>query len=444
MIYRNTPIYSGVFKVWTVALAFTLFPLTLSADETATATSADDDSIVEIESASKTQTLVADPEAPVEVDPERIKKVKETKKPVDKQVKPKAEQLEPFMMMEKSFAPGVRDTVFWPVMINSLQFNIPVIVAHGARQGPVMCMTAAVHGDELNGIEIARRVIYGLDPEKLAGTVVAVPIVNMEGFMKQQRYMADRRDMNRFFPGDPNGVTPARFAYALMEMVIQHCDALIDLHTGSFYRTNLPQLRADLKDEKVARMVTRFGGMTVLQSAGKPGMLRNAAVAMGIPAVTMEVGGPLSLELEAVEFGVKAINTFLGELGMTKRLSFWKAPQPVFYESQWVMSNHSGILLASVKLGDKVKDGEVLAEIINPVTNAKEKVKAPYAGTVLGMAVNQFVSPGFVIFRIGKETTESELRDEAIKDETEAARATTSKALDKMIDNEERPAGTNW
>lgn len=129
---------------------------------------------------------------------------------------------------------------------------------------------------------------------------------------------------------------------------------------------------------------------------------------------------------------------------MTKRLSFWSTPQPVFYESQWVMSNHSGILLSSVELGDKVKDGEVMAQVINPVTNVSEDVKAPYAGTVLGMAVNQFVSPGFVIFRIGKETTETELRDEAIKGEGKAP--STDKSLDQLIDNEEdhTPAGANW
>ncbi|MCL6417293.1 succinylglutamate desuccinylase/aspartoacylase family protein [Aestuariirhabdus sp. Z084] len=357
-----------------------------------------------------------------------------TPEPIKDQVQPRAEQDQSFRIMDKEFAPGTRDTVTWPVSINSVEFRVPVVVAHGARKGPVMCMTAALHGDELNGIEIARQVIYGLEPESLAGTVVAVPIVNMEGFMKQQRYMADRRDLNRFFPGNPDGVTPARYAHGLFQNVIVHCDGLIDLHTGSYYRTNLPQLRADLRNDSVAKMVALFGGMTVLQSEGNPGMLRNAAVDAGIPAVTMEVGGPLSLEPEAVEFGVKAIKTFFGELGMTRSFSFWSTPQPVFYESEWVMSDYSGILLARVKLGDKVKENEVIGEVINPVTNSSRDVIAPYPGTVLGMAVNQFVSPGYVIFRIGKQRTEDELREDALKVGDQPR--STSKELDQMADRE--------
>ncbi|WP_426416628.1 succinylglutamate desuccinylase/aspartoacylase family protein [Aestuariirhabdus sp. LZHN29] len=354
--------------------------------------------------------------------------------PIESKIKPRAAQEQAFEMMGKSFAPGIRDTVTWPVSINSVQFQVPVVVAHGARKGPVMCMTAALHGDELNGIEIARQVIYGLELDSLAGTVVAVPIVNMEGFMKQQRYMADRRDLNRFFPGNPEGVTPARYAHGLFQNVILKCDALIDLHTGSYYRTNLPQLRADLKDERVAEMVARFGGMTVLQSAGNPGMLRNAAVDAGIPAVTMEVGGPLSLDPEAVEYGVKAIKTFFGELGMTRSFRFWSTPQPVFFESEWVLSDYSGILLSKVKLGDKVREGEVIADVINPVTNSNREVVAPYAGTVLGMAVNQFVSPGYVIFRIGKQRTEDELREGALKEADQPE--TIAKELDRMDDSE--------
>ncbi|RRJ84253.1 succinylglutamate desuccinylase [Aestuariirhabdus litorea] len=360
---------------------------------------------------------------------------KPSAEPIEQQVKPRAAQDKPFEILGQSIAPGSREPVTWPVSINSIQFQVPVVVAHGGRQGPVMCITAALHGDELNGIEIARQVIYGLEPDTLAGTLVVVPIVNMEGFMKQERYMADRRDLNRFFPGDPKGVTPARYAHGLFQRVILKCDALIDLHTGSYYRTNLPQLRADLTDERVARMVSLFGGMTVLHSQGSRGMLRNAAVEEGIPAVTMEIGGPLSLEPEAVEYGVKAIKTFFGELGMTRSFRFWSTPQPVFYESEWVLADHSGILLAEVELGEKVLEGEVIAQVINPVTNSSQQVLAPYSGTVLGMAVNQFVSPGYVIFRIGKQRTEDEMRAEALRDSQ--AEDSTDRALDRLVDSEE-------
>lgn len=318
-----------------------------------------------------------------------------------------------FDILGASVAPGTITQLSWPVELNSIKFNIPVIVAHGGFEGPIVGITAALHGDELNGIEIARQVLHGLNPEKLSGTMIAVPIVNIEGFVKQSRYMADRRDLNRYFPGDPGGVTPARFAHELFHKVILKCDALIDLHTGSYYRTNLPQLRADLTVDSVAEMITKFGGLTVLHSPGTDGMLRNAATAEGIPTVTMEVGGPLALNLADVSFGVKAVNTFLGEIGMIKRSGILAAPQPVFYESQWLMSDTSGILLADAELGANVKRGDQIARIVNPITNAEQVVKSPFTGKILGKAQNQFVSAGYIIFRIGREKTETEVIEEA-------------------------------
>jgi len=128
----------------------------------------------------------------------------------------------------------------------------PVLVVNGAEAGPTLCLTAAVHGDELNGIETVRRVMYGLDPEELSGAVIGVPIVNLQGFHRGSRYLSDRRDLNRYFPGDPDGSSASRIAHSFFQQIIRHCDAIVDLHTGSFYRTNLPQLRASLDDPESA------------------------------------------------------------------------------------------------------------------------------------------------------------------------------------------------
>jgi predicted deacylase len=340
--------------------------------------------------------------------------------PLEEKAEGKIPQEEFFNILDTSVPPGTFAQLSWPVELNSLKFDIPVIVAHGAFKGPVIGITAALHGDELNGIEIARQVLYGVNPEKLSGTMVAIPIVNIEGFVKQSRYMADRRDLNRYFPGDPEGVTPARFAHELFHKIILKCDALVDLHTGSYYRSNLPQLRADLTNNVVADMVTKFGALTVLHSAGSSGMLRNAASAVGIPAVTMEVGGPLALDLDDVAFGVKAVNTFLGEVGMIRRSRILTTPQPVFYESQWLMSDTSGILLADAKLGARIKKGEQIAKVVNPITNSVQAVKAPFAGKILGKAQNQFVSAGYIIFRIGIEKTEEQVIEDAQKDASAA------------------------
>jgi len=326
------------------------------------------------------------------------------------------EQTEPLDLLGVKIKPGHRGELSWLTTLSSLNFNVPVIVVHGKYQGPVIGITAALHGDELNGIEIIRQILKEIDPQKLAGTIIAVPIVNLEGFLKQSRYIADRRDLNRYFPGNPKGVMAARYADGLFQQIILKCDRLIDLHTGSYYRTNLPQLRADLSNDTVAKMVERFGSMTVLNSAGSPGVLRNAATAVGIPAVTLEVGGPLTLNLDDIFFGVHAVKQYLGAMGMIDAPERLAKLQPKFYQSSWLMAEFDGIFLSEVKLGEQVASDEQLGQIVNPITNEENPVLAPFPGTVLGMAENQFVSPGYLLFRIGIKKTEAEAREEAKKE----------------------------
>ena len=319
--------------------------------------------------------------------------------------------------------PGTRRDLRWfsPQSPGGFAVPTPVIVVNGRRTGPVLCVTAAVHGDELNGIEIARRIFQDLDPEKLRGVVVGVPIVNLEGFWRRDRYIGDRRDLNRYFPGSPDGPYPGRVAYALFSEIIQHCDAVVDLHTGSFYRENLPQLRVDLSVKAVADLAKGFGALTALHSPGPSGSLRGAATAAGIPTIVMEIGGPLSLEPEKVEQGVKSLQTFLHTIGMTDRAWSWSEPQPVFYSSDFVRAEAGGILINIVDLGARIKVGDVLAEIIDPVSNSVYEVKSPSNGTILGRAQNQFVSPGFAIFRIGYEKSLEELEEKAEEQKEKAA-----------------------
>ncbi len=322
---------------------------------------------------------------------------------------------EAFQLIGTEIKPGTRRNLRWfsPQAPGGFAVATPVIVVNGQQAGPVLGLMAAIHGDELNGIEIVRRVVNSLDPKKLRGVVVGVPIVNLEGFWRRDRYIGDRRDLNRYFPGSPNGSYPDRVAYALMNDIIQHCDAVVDLHTGSFYRENLPQLRVDLTVKQVAYLAEGFGAITALHNPGPPGSLRGAATAAGIPTVVMEIGGPLSLELRKVELGVKSLETLLHTIGMTDRARRWSKPQPVFYSSDFIRAEVGGILINSVKLGANVKTGDVLAEIIDPINNSVFQVKSPLGGTVLGRAQNQFVSPGFAIFRIGHRKTKKELEEKA-------------------------------
>lgn len=291
----------------------------------------------------------------------------------------------------------------------------PILVVNGAKPGPTLCLTAAIHGDELNGIEIVRRILYQLDPDKLSGAVIGVPIVNLQGFRRGSRYLTDRRDLNRFFPGNPNGSSAGRIAYSFFNQVITQCDALVDLHTGSFYRENLPQLRADLHNPDIVEFTHNFGSIVVLHSGGAVGTLRRAAVDQGIPAVTLEAGGPMSLEESAVSHGVKAVQSLLNNMEMVKKIRFWGDPEPVYYGSIWVRADQGGILFSEVELGDNVKRGDLLGSVVDPITNVRQDIISDYNGKIVGMAINQVVMPGFAAFHIGIEADDDgEIKD--IKD----------------------------
>lgn len=285
----------------------------------------------------------------------------------------------------------------------------PVLVAHGSRTGPILCLTAAVHGDELNGIEIVREVLYDLDATRLAGTIIGVPIVNVHGFRHGTRYLPDRRDLNRFFPGNPRGSFASRVAYSFFNNIVLYCDYLVDLHTGSFQRTNLPQLRANLNDPGVQHLTHGFGATVVLHDEGPAGSLRRAATDAGIPTVVVETGEPMRFEPDQVAHGVRALRSVLNHLDMMPRFSLWREPQPTYYASSWVRAEGHGIFSSQVSLGQTVTEGAVLGTITDPITSARRTVHSPYSGRILGMALNQTVRPGYAIYHIGIRKTEEEL-----------------------------------
>ncbi|RLT93040.1 succinylglutamate desuccinylase/aspartoacylase family protein [Ketobacter sp.] len=326
---------------------------------------------------------------------------------------PPPDQAQPITLLKNTIAPGTFRTLHWSpgLSMTSLNTPVPVLVAHGVKPGPVMCLTAAIHGDELNGIEIVRRVLHQLEPDNLRGTVIGMPIVNLDGFRRASRYMSDRRDLNRYFPGNPSGSYASRVAHSLFHKVILHCDYLLDIHTGSFLRTNLPQLRGNLTNPMILEFSRHFGGMGVLHHGGGGGTLRKAAADAGIPAITMETGGPHSLDQEAVSHGVKGVKNLLHNLDMYKTVRLWLIPQPVFYQSTWVRSNQGGIMLSKVELDEKVKKGQLLGKVIDPITNTSSDIISPLDGIVLGKALDQVVSPGFATFHIGIIATEAQLSE---------------------------------
>lgn len=316
-----------------------------------------------------------------------------------------------FDLLGASVPPASVQRVSWypPDSFGGLSEPTPVLVAHGSKPGPTLCLTAAIHGDELNGIEMVRRIVFDLDASQLAGTVVGVPIVSLQGFRQGSRYLADRRDLNRYFPGDVRGSAAGRIAHSLFTSVIVKCDALIDLHTGSFHRTNLPQVRGDLSIEAVAHLTRGFGATSVLNSAGPVGSLRRAATDIGIPALTLEAGEPHRFQPEEVDHGVRALRSLLNHLEMVPRFRRWREPQPVYYESVWVRTNEGGILVSEVPLGAQVSQDQLLGTVTDPINNRRFEIRSPHKGRLIGMALNQSVIPGFAAYHVGIAREEAEL-----------------------------------
>ena len=279
--------------------------------------------------------------------------------------------------------------------------EIPVVVVRGDKEGKTLCLTAGVHGDELNGVEIVREVVDQIRARGLAGTLIAVPIVNLHGFQNSSRYLPDRRDLNRFFPGNPTGNSASRIAHQVFEGVIRHCDALIDLHTGSFHRSNLPQVRADLREPRNLALAKAFGATVIVHNRGGKGTLRRAAQEMGIPSIIYEAGEPMRFQSSEIKRGIIGIRNVLFDQGMIRGSRVSLGEQRAFYETRWVRAERGGILVNEVGLGDEVRQGDILGTITDPIRKAKSVVISPYRGRVIGIVLAPVMIPGYAAFHIG-------------------------------------------
>jgi uncharacterized protein len=315
-----------------------------------------------------------------------------------------------------SVAPGQKQRLSWkPAASVGETDAVPFTVVNGKESGPVLCLVAGIHGDELNGVEVVNRIVSKLTPSRLSGAVIGVPVVNISGFQRNSRYLPDRRDLNRFFPGTAGGSSASRLAHGFFNSVVLACDFVVDFHTGSFERANLPQVRGNLRIREVLEFTRNFGGTTVLHSFGSRGMLRTAATEIGIPAVTFEIGGPIRLEEEEIEYGVLAIETLMNRLEMTARMRVWTQPQPVLYRSEWMRTDIGGLLISSVKLGDKITAGQTLGRVVDPLSGNEQTLRSQLSGKLIGLALNQQVMPGYAVYHIGVESKESDVVLSALK-----------------------------
>jgi predicted deacylase len=278
-----------------------------------------------------------------------------------------------------------------------------VYVARGHAPGPTLCVTSAIHGDEVNSIEIARRTFASVDPAKLAGTLVVLPAINATGFRTLNRYMPDRRDLNRFFPGSKKGSVAAIVADEVFDGVVRRCSHLVDLHTGSNLRSNMPQIRVDPDLPEAVALARAFGVGVVIEGAGPAGSLRREACRAGVAAILYEAGPPLVFLEPEIERGVRGVQNVMAHLGMIA-LGEKRSRSTRLTRSFWqrVPLEQGGIYLPVVGLGERVEPGQLLATIADPVSDAVHSILAREAGVVIGMALPQIVLSGYGLFHIGE------------------------------------------
>lgn len=282
--------------------------------------------------------------------------------------------------------------------------NMPVHVVHGRRDGPVLCLSAAIHGDEINGIEIIRRVLALPQLRRMRGTLLAVPIVNVYGVLAQTRYLPDRRDLNRSFPGSPSGSLAARVADLFVTKVLDRASHAIDLHTGTAHRANLPQVRANLDDPTTLDLARSFGAPVIINSDLRDGSLRHVADERGIPVLLYEAGEALRFDEESIRLGVRGVVGVMRSLGILPPVRVKNPPRrPVQVElTRWVRAESSGILRTTVRLGQHVLKGGRIGLIADPFGDTETEVDAGFSGIVIGKVNLPLVHEGDALFHVAR------------------------------------------
>lgn len=273
-----------------------------------------------------------------------------------------------------------------PPLYTDTHMSIPVYVHRGRKPGPCIFVSAAIHGDELNGIEIVSRLIRNRSIKSLRGTLIAVPMVNVYGVLNQSRYLPDRRDLNRSFPGNKKGSLAGRIAHIFLNEIVSKCELGIDLHTGAIHRSNLPQIRANLDDPETLELAKSFGLPVLLNADIRDGSLRQASADMGAKVLLYEAGQALRYDEFSIRVGVKGIINVMRQIGMlNKGKSKGHSIEPfIARQSGWVRASESGFVSHIAALGDHVEKDAVLAHICDPYGLILAKITSPAEGVVIG------------------------------------------------------------
>ncbi len=342
-------------------------------------------------------------------------------KPASRKRGERAPARAPFEIGGVSVAAGTRATVDLPisVLFDHTPMSMSARIVHGRRPGPVLLVCAAVHGDEINGVEIIRRVLRLASLARMSGTLVAVPVVNTFGFINQSRYLPDRRDLNRSFPGSAKGSLTSQVAHLFTTEVVANCTHGIDLHTGAIHRANFPQIRANLADPAVREMAHAFGVQLLLNAKVRPGSLREAGTRHAIPMLVYEAGEALRYDSESIRTGFRGVVNVMRFLGMLpparagSRRSIPAEAQAVAQSSVWVRAPAGGLLRNPVRLGAWVEEGDSLGVIADPLGSAEKRVISGTEGIVIGRTNLPVVNQGDGLFNIA-HVSDPDIAQEAV------------------------------
>jgi predicted deacylase len=332
------------------------------------------------------------------------------------------QQPEPFTFDGGKVDPGETAEFRYPVSETYLgdPVRIPVTIINGPRPGPTVFLSAAIHGDELNGIEVVREVAQEWDHTDVCGTIVCLPVLNVQGFVIQERYLPIyERDLNRAFPGKQDSTSSRRIAHRIYHNFIEPCDFGLDFHTSTRGRTNMFHVRADMNDEGAARIARAFGTNLIMATEGSSGMLRHEATEDGIPTITLEMGEAHRFERGLIDHALDGVRSVFAEYGIypqeTVRWPGWRTIVDGWSEKTWLRADAGGIVEMYYDRGELVHEGETICQITNPFKAAPTVIEAPFTGLIVGVLENPVVYPGNPLCHFVKV---GEVQERIIEDRT--------------------------
>ncbi|WP_394692453.1 succinylglutamate desuccinylase/aspartoacylase family protein [Hyphobacterium sp.] len=313
---------------------------------------------------------------------------------------------QPLEFAGHTIAPGTRAKIELPVALLSdhTPVSMTVMIIHGKKPGPTVFVSGAIHGDEIIGVEIIRRLVRAKQLSTLAGALICVPIVNAFGFINHTRYLPDRRDLNRSFPGAAKGSLAARLAKLFMTEIVARCEVGIDLHSAAEHRVNLPQIRIDGGSKKAMELAKVFAPPVIMVSKLRDGSLRHAAREQGKDVLVYECGEALRFDETALRIGVTGILRVLREIGMIRQAKGIRSPltPDISQSSEWVRAPMGGVLRAYKTIGAWVEEGEVIAALSDPLGDGEVEVQSSATGIIIGRTMLPIVNEGDALFHIAE------------------------------------------